>query len=200
MNHTRDSYLVARMRTSDDGWQDFLDRYQPRIFQFARSRGLQDADAQDVTQNVLVHICRALPDFKVDPNRGTFWDWIATIVHREILRHLYAMRRVRLTNNREALERHIATQSSRLTRSTRIVQQIYELAICEARLTSRRRDWVIFRAIWLRNESPKLVARREGQSVQWVYRAKFRVLKRVRFAVRCLTENSALSDTELSAC
>ena len=58
-SETRPS-LLARIRDLGDrlGWSEFVDIYAPLIYGFARKSGLQDADAADLTQEVL----RGLPD------------------------------------------------------------------------------------------------------------------------------------------
>ena len=44
--------LILRLRNADDlrAWQEFVEIYQPVIHAIARKRCLQEADAEDVTQ------------------------------------------------------------------------------------------------------------------------------------------------------
>jgi GTP cyclohydrolase I len=58
---TRPSLLV-RLRDFEDrhAWHEFVDLYAPVVFGYARSRGLQNADAADLTQEVLSQVAEAI--------------------------------------------------------------------------------------------------------------------------------------------
>src|SRR4051812_47129866 len=53
-------------------WEDFVSLYGPLAYRFSRKRGLQDADAADVTQNVLQAVAKSLRGFDYDPALGRF--------------------------------------------------------------------------------------------------------------------------------
>lgn len=77
---TRDT-LLARLRDPADqlAWAEFVAVYQPLIYRFARSRGLQDADSRDVTQHVLWAVARAADRWQPDPSKGRFRGWLARV-------------------------------------------------------------------------------------------------------------------------
>src|SRR5205085_2607216 len=77
---TRPSLLV-RLRDAGDGpaWSQFVDLYGPLIFAFGRRRGLQDADAADLAQDVLARVCQAVRTLEYDPARGSFRSWLYTV-------------------------------------------------------------------------------------------------------------------------
>ena len=72
---TRPSLLV-RLRNPRDGqaWAQFVDVYAPLVYAFALSQSLQDADAADLTQEVLRAVNAALGRFEYDPERGSFME------------------------------------------------------------------------------------------------------------------------------
>src|SRR5947209_6197744 len=86
---TRASLLV-RIRDPEDApaWRQFVEIYAPLIFGFARKRGLQDADAADLTQDVLASVASALRKWEYDPRRGTFRGWLFTAVRHRLQRFL----------------------------------------------------------------------------------------------------------------
>src|SRR5438046_2590559 len=92
---TRASLLV-RLRDADDGpaWTQFVELYAPLIYGFAKKSGLQDADAADVTQEVLRAVAGAARRLEYDPNRGTFRGWLFTICRRELCDHVHRLRRL----------------------------------------------------------------------------------------------------------
>src|SRR5947208_5064085 len=82
---TRASLLV-RLRDSRDeaAWTEFVDLYAPLIYGYLRRQGLQDADAMDVSQEVISTIARAVSRLAYDPKRGSFRNWLFTVVRRKL--------------------------------------------------------------------------------------------------------------------
>lgn len=91
--------LLLRLREADDqaAWSEFVEVYTPAIFGFCRRRGLREADAADVTQEVLRALARALPRFEYDPSRSRFRHWLFTVVRSKLNNFVAAqIRRPRL--------------------------------------------------------------------------------------------------------
>ena len=90
---TRPSLLI-RIRDAHDAqaWREFVDMYAPVVFGFASKRGLQEADAADLTQEVLRAVAAAAGQLAYDPRRGAFRSWLYTIA-RNKLRDFFAARR-----------------------------------------------------------------------------------------------------------
>src|SRR2546423_9020301 len=81
---TRASLLV-RLRDPNDAaaWTEFVDLYAPLVYGYARKQGLQDADAADLSQEVLGAVAGAVRRLDYDPRRGAFRNWLFTIVRRK---------------------------------------------------------------------------------------------------------------------
>jgi RNA polymerase sigma-70 factor, ECF subfamily len=81
--------LLTRLREGRDteAWRTFVDLYTPLVYRFCRSRGLQNADAQDVTQQVMAIVHRSIGGFHYDPARGRFRNWLGAVTAHEITRH-----------------------------------------------------------------------------------------------------------------
>src|SRR5437879_13586561 len=91
---TRLSLLVRLRDARDDGaWLQFVDLYAPLVYGFARKHGLQDADAADLTQEVLQAVARAIGRLEYDPQRGSFRGWFFTVVRNKLRTFLSARRR-----------------------------------------------------------------------------------------------------------
>ena len=82
---TRASLLV-RLRDPRDGpaWGEFVDLYAPLVYGYLRKQGLQDADAADLSQEVLGAVAGAVGRLEYDPRRGAFRNWLFTIVRRKL--------------------------------------------------------------------------------------------------------------------
>src|SRR4051794_17515542 len=79
--------LLLRLRDPQDGaaWRDFVERYAPVIYGYLHKQGLQDADAADLVQDVLVAVAGAVGRLEYDPAKGSFRNWLFTIVRRRLI-------------------------------------------------------------------------------------------------------------------
>lgn len=85
---TRQS-LLARLRdwNDQDSWREFFDTYWRLIFNVARQAGLSDTEAQDVVQETLLAVAKKMPDFRYDPEKGSFKAWLLLNVRSRIAEH-----------------------------------------------------------------------------------------------------------------
>ncbi len=92
--------LVTRLKNWDDqaGWQRFFDTYWKLLFTVARRAGMSESDAEDVVQETVVAVAQHMPDFRYDPERGSFKNWLLVIVRRRIIQHF------RKNNRRQNVE------------------------------------------------------------------------------------------------
>src|SRR5438445_4823458 len=75
--------LLARLRqdpSDQAGWEEFVAQYGRHIHRWCRQWKLQDADAADVTQTILVKLTQKLRAFAYDPPRS-FRGWLRTVAH-----------------------------------------------------------------------------------------------------------------------
>src|SRR4051794_13139516 len=88
---TRASLLVQiRDGTNHAAWREFVDLYGPVVYGFARKRGLQDADAADLMQDVMRSVSSAIARLDYDRNQGTFRGWLFTITRNKVYNFLSA--------------------------------------------------------------------------------------------------------------
>src|SRR5580704_17073243 len=91
---TRPSLLVRLRDVADDeSWRTFVETYVPLVFSYCRKQGLQEADAADVSQEVLMQAARSLRNFEYRPERGRFRDWLGTVTRHRIGRFLRRQQR-----------------------------------------------------------------------------------------------------------
>jgi RNA polymerase sigma-70 factor (ECF subfamily) len=82
--------LIARLERLDDeeAWREFLALYEPVVYRIARRRGLQHADAEDLSQRVFASVGRAIHNFEPDRSQGKFRSWLARIAQNATINML----------------------------------------------------------------------------------------------------------------
>ena len=82
---TRATLLNRLKDWSDDAsWQTFFDIYWRLIYSFAIKNELSPAEAQDVVQETLIDVSRHMPNFKYNPEIGSFRSWLLTLTNWRI--------------------------------------------------------------------------------------------------------------------
>ncbi len=92
---TRASLLI-RIRHHDDveAWAEFLEIYQPLIRQMARRYGLQDADATEVTQEVLTRVAKTVEHWETSGRQGSFRGWLSRVTKNLVIQYFRDRRRI----------------------------------------------------------------------------------------------------------
>lgn len=82
--------LLLRLRAPQDqqAWAEFVCIYEPLVMRVLRQRGLQDADARDVTQQVILAVTEAVQRWQPDGQQASFRRWLFSIARRLALRFL----------------------------------------------------------------------------------------------------------------
>src|SRR5262249_56494362 len=69
--------------TDQDAWAEFVQRYGPKIHAWTQQWRLQESDAEDVTQNVLLKLATKLRTFTYDPALS-FRGWLRTLTQNAL--------------------------------------------------------------------------------------------------------------------
>lgn len=80
--------LMLRLRDAQDqqSWHEFVSIYEPLLLRLMKQRGLQDADARDVTQQVILAVTGAVDRWEPDGKDASFRRWLFTIARKLALR------------------------------------------------------------------------------------------------------------------
>ena len=187
---TRPSLILRLRDASDhDAWRQFIDLYAPLVYGFARKRGLQDADAADLMQDVLRSVSGAAGRLDYDPRRGTFRGWLYTIARNKVYNFLDRRRRqVRGsgdTDVREQLESAPANNGEDSGEWDRDFElRLFKQASADVNSEFRANTWEAFWKTAVDGQSSEEVAKALKMSVGAVYVAKSRVLSRLRERVK----------------
>jgi len=187
--------LLTRLKAAGDGdaWRLFVDLYTPVVYRYCRSRSLQDADARDVAQQVLAIVMQAIENFEYDPQRGRFRDWLGTIALHELLRNQRKDRRagkgIGAGQGDWATERLEGPVDSAWLEEFNAY--VFATALERIRADFDPADWQAFDSTWLGEVKPQDAAVQLGTTTAWIYKARYRVLQRLRAEIEFLTNDSA---------
>jgi RNA polymerase sigma-70 factor (ECF subfamily) len=181
---TQASLLVRLGDTADaPAWGQFVDLYAPPVYACARRHGLQDADAADVTQDVLRAVHGAFRRGDFDPNRGRFRAWLITIVRNKLRDFVSARGRRRC--DPAGLENVIApTGDPAAAFEMECERRLFAWAAEQVRGRFQPATWQAFWRSAVDGASGKAVAAELGLSVAAVYLAKGRVMAALREQVK----------------
>lgn len=183
---TRSSLLI-RLRDPQDqqAWTTFLEIYEPLIYRLIRQRRVQDADAREVTQEVILAIASAIPRWDTDPCRGSFRGWVTTITRNLVVNFLIKQSRHPRGSGdsdfRLMLEqRPDAECEESAFFDVEEKRQIFRWAAERIRQDFRETHWKAFWRTAVDGVNAAEVASELSISVGLVYVSRNRVMKRLR--------------------
>jgi RNA polymerase sigma factor (sigma-70 family) len=190
---TRASLLVRLRDPRDEAaWREFVDLYGPLVYGYARKQGLQDADAADLGQEVLTAVAGAVGRLEYDPQRGAFRNWLFKVVWRK-LANWRAARGNRARGSGDAdtqrlLEQCPVPEGEEAGWEAEWQKRVFAWACTQVRPTVSDVTWQAFCRTALDGRRGKQVAADLGLTVAAVYRARSRVLARLKELVQSVQE------------
>jgi RNA polymerase sigma factor (sigma-70 family) len=183
---TRPSLLV-RLRDPQDApaWSQFVDLYGPLIYDFARTQGLQDADAADLMQEVLQAVNGAIGRLQYDPKRGTFRGWLFTVVRNKLRNFLAKRQRQGRGSGDTGMLHWLEQQPGRDEDQEALWDQEYTRRLFARAAEQVRGDvhestWQAFWQTAVEGKNPQEVAQSLQTTLAAVYLAKSRVMARLK--------------------
>jgi RNA polymerase sigma-70 factor (ECF subfamily) len=178
--------LLGRLRVTpndQEAWSEFVERYGRQVYAWCRLWGLQEADAEDVTQTVLADLARQMRTFEYQPS-GRFRSWLRTIAHRAWCDLLASRKATTIGSGdsavlgvlhsveaREDLLNHLDAECER---------ELLEAAMDQVRQRVQPNTWEAFRLTTQEGLAGAEASKRLGLQVATVFKAKSRVQKMIR--------------------
>lgn len=179
--------LLRRAKGHDEAaWRKITAVYTPLVYQWCRRAGLQVSDAADVAQEVFRSVASALDGFRKESSQDSFRGWLWTITRNRICDHFRAAAArpdapggssALLAINQLPME---APSEGDGESDQRLSSQLARRAVALMQSDFEESTW---RAFWLTAvefQPPQSVAQQLQMSTAAVYKAKSRVLRRLR--------------------
>lgn len=194
---TRVSLLIKIRDGANDGaWHEFMNLYGPVVYGFARKRGLQDADAADLMQDVMRSVSSAIGRLEYDRSQGTFRGWLFTITRNKVFNFLSA-RKVRPqgsgdTTVNKLLNSQPDPNDDSAEWDLEYQRRLAAVAMERVKNEFQEKTWKAFWLAAVDGVAVAEVAKQTGLSAGAIYVAKSRVLARLKDEVEAMQrqENS----------
>lgn len=178
--------LILRVKDPADAaaWSAFLAIYRPVVYRLARSRGLQDADADDLAQQVFVSIARAVENWQPAVSGPPFRVWLYRIAHNEILKSITRRKPDSATGSSSVQEMLQATPQSEADASVELLREsrmeAFRWASEAVRHEFTAATWSMFWQSTVDDQAVDGVAKKHNRTSGAVYLARYRVMKRLK--------------------
>ncbi len=182
---TRASLLIRVRDPADQAaWHDFEEIYRPLILRLARQKGMQEADADDVAQQVLLAVAKAVERREHDPTRAKFRTWLNRVAQNAILNALSRGKPDRGSGDTGLLavlhqhESHDGPDSDLLRLEYR--REMFRWAARQVRQEFHPDTWNAFWRTAVDGRDCEEVAKELGKNRGAVYAARSRVTRRIQ--------------------
>ena len=184
------SSLIAQVQSPEDreAWDQFVLIYRPVIYRLARRRGMQDADAQDLSQDVLIRISKSIKGW-VPQEVVRFRHWLRKVANNAIVTALTKSKPLGIVNG-SAAEQILAEtpEASAVTSELQdeCFREQYLRAAAIVKVDVSPATWAAFEQTVIQGQCCEDAAESLGKSLGTIYAARSRILKRLQFEVQRL--------------
>ncbi len=165
---------------SDEAWQRVIRLYRPLIFCWCHHSGLQESDAADVSQEVLCDLSGSIKNYCGDGEGATFRGWLWTITRNKIANH-YRLKSKTLESKGGTEFLHLVEYlPEKSPESSQDTADLHLRALEGLRTSFNEKTWIAFWRLAIEGDAAKDVADDLGVSIWTVYKARSRVISRLR--------------------
>jgi RNA polymerase sigma-70 factor (ECF subfamily) len=184
------SLLLANIQSLEnrEAWAEFVQIYRPVIYRMARRRGMQDADAQDLSQDVLLRISKSIGRWQ--PQEGVrFRHWLRKVASNAIVTAVTKSTPRGIVDGSaadqllaEAPETSVATRELQ----DECLRERFLRAAAIVKVDVSPATWAAFERTVIQGQSCDDAAQSLGKSLGTIYAARSRILKRLQNEVQRL--------------
>ena len=193
--HETSLSLLERLRSSseNEGWNRLVTLYAPLIRRWLGKYDVQDSDAHDLVQEVLLTVSRELGTFEHCGQSGAFRGWLKAILINRLRKFWRARDRRPVARGDSDIDTRIAQLDDPASEMSQIWNREHDQYVLRQLLTLAEphfepNTWQAFCRVALEGAKPDVVAREMGISLNAVCLAKSRVTRRLRQEAAGLVE------------
>ncbi len=187
--------LLLRLRDTQDAraWSEFVAIYEPLVYRLARKRGLQHADALELSQEVLLAVAKSIDRWRCDPACGSFRGWLFRVTRNLMINLLVKQRRHPQAVGDTDFQRLLAQVADPASEESVVFdleyrRSVFRWAAERVKAEFRPATWQAFWQTSVEGHAAKDVAHQLHLSVGAVYVARSRVMARLRACVEEVSE------------
>jgi len=197
---TRRSLLIRLKNKSNDAWAEFLEIYQNTILRFALSKGLQQADAEDVAQEVFEAVEKKIPNWDFSDSAGKFRHWLFSVA-----RNIAVDRFKDQFKNLEVTIENIEPSSISSDHQSGPTETLFRLELRRALFhwaaekiqpEFKKSSWDSFRLVALEGIKPEEASKILDISIGSIYASKARILSKLKKTIATIDEQAFDFDLE----
>ena len=172
--------LLAKTAAQDpDAWERFVKLYYPLVAKWCRRSGLDSAESDCVTYDVLFQAVSKLNKFRKDEPGQMFRKWISTITRNTLVN--YARQRVTPTGGSGAFFNQIAFEERDDEETTNSETEfLFRRALEIIKQNTNEKHYQAFVEVVVNGRKPKDVAKELGLNQNIVYQVKCRILQKLK--------------------
>jgi RNA polymerase sigma factor (sigma-70 family) len=174
--------LILRLRNADDvlAWREFVEIYGPVIRAMARNRGLQVADVDDVTQEVLARVAKSVERWEPDRDRGSFRGWLAAITRNLVIQSFRSRSRLPATGQDSQIVEWTEDKEFDLESE----RQLFRWAARKVQQQFEPKTWQAFWLTAVDGRSAESVAEQLGTTKAQIYVSRSRVMGQLKETIQ----------------
>ena len=191
---TRNTLLVKLAGAEFDSvWHEFSRQYEPLIYRFGRKRGLQHADAIELTQQVMLGVMQSAEKWSQEEPPEHFRGWLKRVASNQLINMVTreAKHRGQGGSDQHSLKLTADTTYSPEQQAEKLWQTEQQRSILRTAANNIRQEftsdsWAAFERTLLGGETVESLANELGKSAGAIYAARARIMRRLKQEARRL--------------
>ena len=192
---TRESLLLKiREPENQEAWEEFTEIYRPVVFRLAVARGLQYADAMDLTQTVFIAVADSICRWKKQDSRSRFRHWLLRVAKNATVNALKRRPFDQATGGSEITDQFVSRDAEGAEVAFPELEleyrrQLYIQAADRVRSKVESATWKAFELTAVKGMAVEAAAQELDKSVGAVYAARSRIMNQLSVIVLKLEES-----------
>jgi RNA polymerase sigma-70 factor (ECF subfamily) len=182
--------LILRLRDAEDrvAWEEFATIYGPVVFNVARGRGFQPADADNLVQEVFMAVASSVFNWLERDERGSFRAWLLRIAHNAAVDMLTQKATRSLGCDGSEAQVHLANLPAPAELSSALEMEyertVFQWAIERVRESVAEHTWQAFWLTSIQELTVEAAAEKLSTRPGNIYFARSRVMARIKELVQ----------------